>query len=119
MNKLYYSVDYNNLVSKYVGPTKEVRFYENRNCKDLFNAIKSSQIKFSDVRNKQNEILNKLNNIKIGRKTIEQEKVINNLKKFYISRENVFNFFRDYIEMLSDANYNAKQMKLKEQDLKY
>ena len=35
--------------------------------------------------------------------------MINNLIKFYNSREEVFNFFRDYIEMLSDANYNVKQ----------
>ena len=27
----------------------------------------------------------------------------------YRSREEVINFFRDYVEMLSDANYNAKQ----------
>ena len=35
--------------------------------------------------------------------------MINNFEKFYNSREEVINFFRDYIEMLSDANYNAKQ----------
>ena len=31
--------------------------------------------------------------------------MINNLNKFYNSREEVINFCRDYIEMLSDANY--------------
>ena len=35
--------------------------------------------------------------------------MINNLNKFYHSREEVINFFRDYIEMLSDAKYDAKQ----------
>ena len=45
--------------------------------------------------------------------------MIDNLDKFYLSREEIINFFRDYTEMLSDANYNAKKMKLKEQDLKY
>ena len=44
--------------------------------------------------------------------------MIDNLDKFYLSREEIINFFRDYTEMLSDANYNAKKMKLKEQDLK-
>ena len=34
--------------------------------------------------------------------------MINNLEKFYNSREEVISFFRDYIEILSDANYNAK-----------
>ena len=34
--------------------------------------------------------------------------MIDNVNKFYNSREEVINFFRDYIEMLSDANYDAK-----------
>ena len=109
MSELYDSVDYNNLKFEYVGPTNDVSFYEYKDSKELFNAIKNNQIKFSEVKNKQNEFLNKLSNIKIGKKTLEQKEVINNLEKFYNSREEVINFFRDYIEMLSDANYDAKQ----------
>ena len=109
MSELYDSVDYNNLKFEYVGPTKDVSFYEYKDSKELFNAIKNNQIKFSEARIKQNEFLNKLSNIKIGKKTPEQKEVINNLEKFYLSREEVINFFRDYIEMLSDANYDAKQ----------
>ena len=45
--------------------------------------------------------------------------MIDNLNKFYHSREEVINFFRDYIEMLSDANYDAKQNETKGKDLKY
>ena len=118
MNKLYDSVDYNNLNYEYVGPTQDVSFYKYKDSKELFNVIKNSQIKFSDARNSQNEFLNKLANIKIGRKTLEQEKIINNLQKFYLSREEVINFVRDFTEMLSDANYNAKQNEAKEKGLK-
>ena len=32
------------------------------------------------------------------------KKVINNLNKFYNSREEVINIFRDYIDLLSDGN---------------
>ena len=35
--------------------------------------------------------------------------MINNIEKFYNSREVVISFFRDYIEMSSDANYDSKQ----------
>ena len=35
--------------------------------------------------------------------------MINNLEKFYNSREEVINLFRDYIEMISDASYKANQ----------
>ena len=40
-------------------------------CKELFIAIKNYQIKFVEVKNKQNEFLNKLSNIKFGKKTVE------------------------------------------------
>ena len=79
--------------------------------KELFNAIKNNQIKFAEVKNKQNEFLNKLSNIKIGKKTTEQKEVINNLEKLYNSKEEAIKFFRDYIEMLSNAKYNAKKKK--------
>ena len=87
VSELYDSVDCNNLKFEYVGPTKEVCFYEYKDSKEIFNAIKNNQIKFSDVKNKQNESLNKLNNIKTDKKTIEQKETINNLEKFYKSRE--------------------------------
>ena len=44
--------------------------------------------------------------------------MIDNVNKFYNSREEVINFFRDYIEMLSDANYDAKQNETKGTGLK-
>ena len=49
MSELYDSVDYNNLKCEYVGPTKDVSFYEYKNFEELFNEIKNSQIKFSEV----------------------------------------------------------------------
>ena len=42
--------------------------------KELFVAIRSSGIKFSDALNKQNEFLNKLNDVKIGKKNLQQKK---------------------------------------------
>ena len=49
--------------------------------------------------------------MKIGKKTDEQKKVIDNLNKFYNSREDIF--FRDDIEM-----YNAKQNETEETGLR-
>ena len=66
-SELYDSADYNNLNLEYVGSTKDVSFYEYRDSKELYNAIKNSQIKFNEAKNKQNQFLNKLNNIKIGK----------------------------------------------------
>ena len=53
MNDLYDSVDYKDLKFEYVGPTEDVSFYEYMNSKELFNAIKNSQIKLSDAMKKK------------------------------------------------------------------
>ena len=74
MSDLYNSVDCNDLKFEYIGPTKDVGFYEYMNSKELFNAIRNSQIKFSDAKNKQNEFLNKLNNIEIGKKNYQAKR---------------------------------------------
>ena len=50
MSELYNNVDYNNLNFEYVGPTKDVSFYEYMDSRELFNAIKNNQIKFSELR---------------------------------------------------------------------
>ena len=117
MSELYNSVDYNNLHFEYVGPTEDVSFYEYMDPSGLFDTIRNSRIKFSEVKNKLKEFLNKLSNIKIGKKTPEQKKVINNLGKFQNSKQDV-NFFKDYIEMFSDASYDAKQNETKGKLLK-
>ena len=74
MSELYDSVDYNNLKFEYIGPTNDVGFYEYRDSNELFNMIKNSQIKFSEVKNKQNEFLNKLRNIYILVKKLQKKK---------------------------------------------
>ena len=68
MKELHDSVYYNNLKFEYVGSTEDVRFYEYKDSKEIFNAIKDNQINFDDVVKRQNEFLNKLSNIKIGKK---------------------------------------------------
>ena len=52
MKELYDRVDHNNLKFEYVGPTKDESFYEYKDCKELFDAIRNNQIKFSEVKNK-------------------------------------------------------------------
>ena len=59
MSKLYDSVDYNNLKVEYVGPTKDMSFSEYMDSKEHFDAIKNSQIKFREAKNKQNNFLKK------------------------------------------------------------
>ena len=98
MSELYDSVDYNSLKFEYIGPTKDVCFYEYVNSKELFNAIKNNQIKFSESKNKQNEFLNKLKNIYVSKKTLKQKEVINNLEKFYSSREEVIAFLENILK---------------------
>ena len=67
MSELHDSVDYNNLKFEYVGPTKDVSFYEYVDSKELYNAIKNNQIRFNDVLKRQDGFLNKLSNVKMGK----------------------------------------------------
>ena len=66
---MYNSCDKNNLKFEYVGPTEDVSFYEYMDSKELFNKIKKNQLKFDDALKRQEELLKKINEIKIGEKT--------------------------------------------------
>ena len=52
------------------------------------------------------------------KKTIKLKETINKLENFYISREEVINFFRDYGKMILDAVYKWKQNETKGKGLK-
>ena len=74
MKELYDRIDYNNLKFESVSKNKGASFYEYMDSKQLFSAIKNNQIKFDDVLKRQNEFLNKLSNIKIGKKNSKTKK---------------------------------------------
>ena len=46
MNELYDSVDNNKLCFEYVGPAKGVNFYEYMDSKELFDKMRSVQLKY-------------------------------------------------------------------------
>ena len=119
MSELHDSVDYNILIFEYIGPTKVESFYEYKDSKELFNAIKNNQIKCSELKNKQNEFLSKLSNIKIGKEANKQEEVVDNLEKFYNSREKVINFLKTMLKCCLMQITIQNKIKLREQDLKY
>ena len=89
------------------------------NSKELFNVIKNNEIKFNDVKNKQNKFLNKLSNIKISKKFLEQKEVIKNLKQFYLSRKEVINFLETILKFYLMQITMQNKIKLREKDLKY
>ena len=90
-------------------------FYEYMDSKKLFNKAKINQFKLYGALKKTEWVAE----VKIGTKNHEQEEVIANREKFYYSREEVLNFFRDYIKMMLDSIYKGNRMKRKEQDWKY
>ena len=86
--------------------------------KQLFNKITNNRIKFSEVKKKQKDFIKKLNEVKIGKKTDEQKKVIDNLNKFYNSREEVIIFLETILKCYLMLITIQNNMKLREQDLK-
>ena len=90
-----------------VRPTRSLKFLHSDDYR----------INFDDLVKRQNELLGKISNVKIGKKTDNQKEVTNNLENFYISRE-VINFFKDYGEMVLDAAYKSKQNETEGKGLK-
>ena len=78
------SFDYSNLEFRYVGLTKTVSFYECMDSKELFNKIKHNQIRFKEAKKKQENFVKKLNEVKIGRRNYEQEKVMDSYKQWIL-----------------------------------
>ena len=118
MSKLKDSVDYNNLKFEYVGPTKDVSFYEFMDSKEHFNKIANNQIRFSEVKNRQNEFSNKLSNIKIGKKKMPNKKKWSIfLINFTILNKNLLMFLKTilkcYLCGLQTKNDETKGTRLK------
>ena len=53
-------------------------------------------------------MLNKINEVKNGRENSQRKQVISNLEKFYKSRDEIMNLFRDYTKMVFEGKYKAK-----------
>ena len=115
MKELHDKVDYDNLKFEYVGPTKDVSFYEHKGSKELFNAIKDNQINFDDVVKRQNEILNKISNTKIGKKLQNKKKRLITLKNFTLLEKKLLIFLE---KIVLDAAYKSKQNETKGRGLK-
>ena len=94
MSHLHDSIDQNNLKFEYVGPTKDVRFYEYMDSEELFNAIKNNQISFNDALKRQNEFLNKLSNVKIGKKLSSKKRILIILINFTFLEKKLSVFLR-------------------------
>ena len=80
--------------------------------------MRNSQIGFSEAKNKQNNFLNKLTNIKIGRKTLEQEKIIIS-KNFTILNKKLLIFLETLLKCYLMQITRLNKMRLREKDLKY
>ena len=74
MKELFDNVDHNNSKFEFVGPTKDVSFYGYRDSKELFSAINDNQINFDGAVKRQNKLLNKIRNVKMGKKTDNKKK---------------------------------------------
>ena len=86
MNEFHESVDMNKLYFEYKGSTRDVNIYEYYDSKELFSKIENNQL----------------------------IKVVDNLEKFYNSREEDITFFRDYAKMMLDAGYKSEKDEIKQ-----
>ena len=117
MKELYDSADYKNLKFEYAGSTRNVSFYESKNSIELSDAIKISEIKFSETKNK-NEFLNELSNIKIGKNILNKKKMII-LLDFTFLEKRLLIFLKTILKCYLMQIIMQNKMKLRENDLKY
>ena len=59
MNELYESVDKNSSYFEYVGPNKDVNFYEYYDSKEPFNEIKRNRLRFDEALKKTERVAEK------------------------------------------------------------
>ena len=77
-----------------------------------FKSICNGEITLEDVEKEKTELKRDLGRINQGdskHKSIEQKKVINNIKNFYNSREKFVQLFNDYAKNMSKNIYKSKQ----------
>ena len=94
MNEFYESVDNNKLYFQYVGHTKDVGFYEYQDSKQRFNEIENNRLRFDETLKKEKELLNKINEVKMGNKTPKQNQQLIILKKFKILEKRLLIFLK-------------------------
>ena len=111
MSELYDSVDQNNLNFEYVSPTKSVSFYGYMDSKE--------QIRFNEVKNKQNDFLKKLNEVKIGKITDEQKQGLIILISFTVLEKKLLIFLETILKCYPMLITMQNKLKLREQNLKY
>ena len=94
------------------GPTKDIEFNDFNDPETLFDDIKSRKIRFEDVEKNQIEFESKLSSIRIGtNKPKKQLSEMENITKFYKSREEVIKSYNDYFKMVHKAAYDSKHGK--------
>ena len=71
-NECILSADKNKLYFQYVGPSKDVGFYEYYDSKQRFHEIENNRLRFDETLKIEKELLNKINEVKMGNKFPEQ-----------------------------------------------
>ena len=88
--------DLNTLPLKYERSIKDENFNVYYSFKERFDRRKSQNFKFDYVvkKLKQKELLKKINEVKIGNKSLKQKELTSNLERFYNSIKEVLDFFK-------------------------
>ena len=73
MNELHSSVDFDDLLHHYKGPTRDKDFSTYNNAKSIFNMIKNKRISLSHAAENQADLESNLGEIKVEKKSSAQK----------------------------------------------
>ena len=112
IKKLHNSIDFNNLIYYYKGPTADVKFDNFIGAIILFDERKSSRIKLDNAKKNQASLESKLKDKRIGdRKPDKQNSGIKNITNLYNVRDDFIKFLEDCSTMML-SNGHGRRLKI-------
>ena len=101
IEKLHNSVNFQNLIYHFKGPTKDIDFNDFTDAETLFDDIKSKKIRLEDAEKNQMEFESKLRSGRIGGNKAHKQLIeTENIAEFYKLRDKVIKFYHDYFKMI-------------------
>ena len=109
LEELNNKIDYNNLKYVVVSSDDEYNFNNLDDCLTFLNNIKKGKISRNEAIEQQRNYYNYLNIIRIGKKNVDQKKVLANANILYNARNSAIKFIQDYGLMILEAKRLVKQ----------
>ena len=109
IEKMNKEVNYKNLKYKVISSGEKFEFDKSEDPLVFLNDIRVGKISIQEAKNIQEEYKKYLNLIRRGNRTLAQNKTLNNMSTLFNARDRAVKFMEDYSSMILEAKRLAKQ----------